>query len=299
LLSGEQTVRPGNEAPLNSLVKSQLENNQGSRNCWDAFADHRKRVMALLHKKSPRDRARICIFGAGNCNDLDLASLLAAYDEIHLVDLDKYALGEGVARQGFMNATAFRLHEVDLTASLGVMAQWSPLAAIGDTEVAACAERPVQSVTGKLPGPFEIVASTCVLSQLMEVVTQSVGVAHPRFLELVQAVRIGHLRLLMNLVAPGGAGVLISDIVSSDTVATLGAISEGELPGALVELLQARNFFHGVNPAIVTPLFKTDPILSPQITELQVAWPWRWNCGSRLYLVYAIKAWKSASAKIK
>ena len=66
LLSGEQTVRPGNEAPLNSLVKSQLENNEDSRNCCDAFADHRKRVMALLSKKSPRDRARICIFGAGN-----------------------------------------------------------------------------------------------------------------------------------------------------------------------------------------------------------------------------------------
>jgi len=87
--------------------------------------------------------------------------------------------------------------------------------------------------------------------------------------------------------------------VSSDTVATLGAISERELPGALIHLLQARNFFHGVNPAIVTPLFKADPILSPQITELQVARPWRWTCGSRLYLVYAIKAWKSASAKIK
>ena len=237
-------------------------------------------------------------FRGRQCNDLDLASLLAAYDEIHLVDLDKYALGEGVARQSFMNVTAFRLHEVDLTASLGVMAQWSPTAALGDAEIAACAERPVQSVTGKLPGPFEIVASTCVLSQLMEVITQSVGVAHPRFLELVQAVRIGHLRLLMNLVAPGGAGVLISDVVSSETVPALGALSEKELPGALVQLLQARNFFHGVNPAIVTPLFKTDPILSPQITELQVARPWRWNCGSRLYLVYAIKAWKSASAKI-
>jgi len=53
--------------------------------------------------------------------------------------------------------------------------------------------------------PYKValkVASTCVLSQLIEVVIQSVGVAHPRFLELVQAVRIGHLRLLMHLVAP-------------------------------------------------------------------------------------------------
>ena len=291
------SVFDGNEAALNSLVESQLENNEASRNYWDAFADHRKRVMALLQKKSPRDRARICILGAGNCNDLDLASLLPAYDEIHLVDLDKYALSEGVAHQGVTNATALRLHEVDLTASLGVMAQWSPIAAIGDTDVAACAERPVQSVSGKLPGPFEIVASTCVLSQLIETVTQSVGVAHPRFLELIQAVRIGHLRLLMHLVAPGGAGVLISDVVSSDTVPALGAISDKELPGAVVKLLKARNFFHGVNPAIVTPLFKTDPILSPQITELQVARPWRWNFGSRLYIVYAFKAWKSASAR--
>ena len=182
---------------MNSLVESQLENNRVSRNYWDAFADHRKKVMALLHKKSTLDRARICILGAGNCNDLDLASLLTAYDQIHLVDLDKYALGEGVTRQGFINTTALRLHEVDLTASLGAMAQWSPTATIGDAEIAASAERPVQSVTGKLPGPFEIVVSTCILSQLIEAVTQSVGVAHPRFLELVQAVRVGHLRLLI------------------------------------------------------------------------------------------------------
>jgi hypothetical protein len=64
LLSGTQTVRAGKEASLKSLVESQLENNADSRSYWDAFADHRKRVMALLHKKSPLDRARICILGA-------------------------------------------------------------------------------------------------------------------------------------------------------------------------------------------------------------------------------------------
>ena len=282
---------------MNSLVESQVENNLVSRNYWDAFADHRQKVMALLHKKPPLDHARICIFGAGNCNDLDLASLLATYDQIHLVDLDKCALAEGVTRQGFVNVAAIRLHEVDLTASVEAMAQWSPIATIGDAEITACAERPVQSVTGKLPGPFEIVASTCILSQLIEAVTQSVGVAHPRFLELVQAVRVGHLRLLMKLVAPGGAGVLISDVVSSETVPALGKLSEEELPRALVKLLRARNFFHGLNPAIVERLFKTDPGVSQQITELQPMRPWRWNFGSRIYLVYAIRAWKSATSK--
>ena len=279
---------------MNSLVESQLENNRVSQNYWDAFADHRQKVMALLQKNPPRDGGRICILGAGNCNDLDLASLLATYDQIHLVDIDRHALGEGVTRQGVANVTAIRLHEVDLTASLGVMAQWSPMSTIADAEIAAFAERPVQSVTGVLPGPFEVVASTCILSQLIEAVTQSLGVAHPRFLELVQAVRVGHLRLLMELVAPGGAGILISDVVSSETVPALDKLSEEELPRALVQLLRARNFFHGLNPAIVERLFKIDPEVSQQITGLHPMGPWRWNFGSRIYLVYAIRAWKSA-----
>ena len=38
------------------------------------------------------ERARLCILGAGNTNDLDLAALLSTHREVHLVDIDSESL---------------------------------------------------------------------------------------------------------------------------------------------------------------------------------------------------------------
>ena len=51
---------------------------------WAGFADHRRRVSGLL----ATGPGRLCVLGAGNANDLDLATLLEVHREVHLVDLD-------------------------------------------------------------------------------------------------------------------------------------------------------------------------------------------------------------------
>jgi hypothetical protein len=47
-------------------------------------------VATPLHVDQSRAAAgaRLCVLGAGNGNDFDLESLLAAHREVHLVDLD-------------------------------------------------------------------------------------------------------------------------------------------------------------------------------------------------------------------
>ena len=66
--------------------------NAESRDQWNAFSGHRQKVSALLGAGAEPRAGRLCVLGAGNCNDLDLASLLQAHREVHLVDLDAVAL---------------------------------------------------------------------------------------------------------------------------------------------------------------------------------------------------------------
>src|SRR5581483_1440119 len=104
-----------------------------------------------------------------------------------------------------------------------------------------------------------------------------------RFVPLLQALRTGHLRLLADLVAPGGAGVLVTDIVSSDSFPALPSVPVASLPGTLTELLRAGNFFHGLNPGVLATFFRTDQVVAPQVARLHTAAPWLWDFGSRTY----------------
>jgi hypothetical protein len=236
------------------------------------------------------------VLGAGNCNDLDLPALLGAYRAVHLVDLDGEALAAGVARQGLAGHPAVRLHEgLDLTGVLGRLSAWSPGSAIPEGELAACAEAPLREVRPALPGPFEVATSVCLLSQLLNGVVRTAGEKHPRFLEALRAVRAGHLRLLADLVAPGGTGALVTDVVSSDSFPALAAAPERLLPALLGQLVRERNFFHGVNPAVLASVFENDPAVAPQVTGLEWALPWLWDFGPRVYLVCACTFRKRAA----
>jgi hypothetical protein len=233
---------------MNTLAELQFENNAASRDCWGLFRAHRDKATGLL---SNATRAgRLCVLGAGNANDLDLNVLLGFYREIHLTDLDAEALSLGVARQGLEGCPAIYLQGgIDLTEMMDVMASWSPSSPVSDDDLTACAEHPLRRVRPAMPGPFDVVVSCCLLSQIINCVVRTAGEQHPRFLAAIQAVRVGHLRLLVDLVAPGGVGLLITDLVSSDTCPPLASIADAELPALASRLLQQRNFFHGVNPA--------------------------------------------------
>src|SRR5437764_3941235 len=150
---------------MNALVQAQVANNCATAANWAAFAGHRARVTALLRARSTA--SRLCVLGAGNCNDLDLEILCASHSEVHLVDLDAVALSRAMARQTSVRR-AVRLHApLDVSANLEIAARWSPATSLTDAEVARCAQAPA-TIAGRLPGPFELTASNCVLSQLID-----------------------------------------------------------------------------------------------------------------------------------
>ena len=267
---------------MNPLAMRQVELNLTTDDRWDAFAEHRGVVTELLTSGATGGTSRLCVLGAGNANDLDLPLLLQRHQEVHLVDLDGEALARGVARQGLADSPAVVRHGgLDVT---GVFDE-----PFESAEVSALSEAPLRRVLPALPGPFDVVASTCLLSQLTRAVGQAVGERHPRFVELIQAVRAGHLQLLLQLTAPGGVAVLITDVVSSETFSALTSTPREALPGLLPDLARSRNFFHGVNPFVIEPLFHTLPELTRLVTEVQPIDPWRWSLGPRSYLVWAVK----------
>ena len=272
---------------MNPLVKRQAEFNASSAVGWETYASNRQRVTGLLTVDAPAASRSLCVLGAGNCNDLDLPALLGVYREVHLVDLDEEALARGVARQGLANHAGLLRHRgLDVTGMFERMATWSADSAIGDEELAACRAAPARQAS-QLSGPFDVVGSTCLLSQLLLAVAERPGQMHPRFLDVLQGVRWGHLRLMLELLAPGGHGVLITDLVSSDSCPELRTVPDSAVAGLLNQSISAHNFYTGLNPAVLHSLLATDPLLSPQLTELAAIPPWRWDVGSRVYAVCA------------
>jgi hypothetical protein len=264
--------------------------NASSRGQWDGFAGHRRKVSALLGAVAALGRTRLCVLGVGNGNDLDLPALLEVHREVHLVDLDPEALERGVGRQGVAGHPSLHLHGgIDVTGMLDTIATWSPRTPIGTADLEALAEWPSRRVAMALPEPFDLVASTCLLSPLIGNAYHAVGEGHPRFLALVQAIRAGHLRLLTHLAAPGGTTVLVTDVASTDTFPALGSFPESSLPGLLRRLADGRGFFHGVAPAVLSSAFRNDPVLRPRVAGLEWIPPWRWNLHERLYLVLALR----------
>jgi len=285
---------------MNDPVQRQAVFNAASHDQWAAFAGHREKVSALLGVGTIPSGGRLCVLGAGNCNDLDLPALLKAHRALHLVDLDPEALTRGVNRQGVADHPSLeRSGGIELTGMLDVIASWSPGTTIPPAAIAALAEWPARRVAPILPGPFDIVASTCLLSQLIGNVFPAVGDRHPQFMALVQAIRIGHLRLLAELCAPGGTVVLVTDVVSSDTFPALGSFAGSALPGLLPRLTRERNFINGVNPDVLLSIYRRDPVLAPDVTGLELIAPWIWNLHTRLYLVVAIKYRKRASGFLR
>lgn len=282
---------------MNPLAHIQCDRNAQSRQRWEPFRSHRERVTALLGPDSVSAPGRLCVLGAGNCNDLDLPTLLRFHREIHLVDLDGEALVQGVARQGLKDNPAVRCYGgLDVTGMIDDLAAWTPASALTPEDVAALVREPVRQVDSVISGPFDVVASTCLLSELVDGVVRAVSVRHPRFVELLHSVRLGHLHLLAHLLARSGTAILISDCVSSETFPALGSVPDDELPATLARLIREGNFFHGLNPFRIIALFRDNPILAREAASPKLLRPWRWDFGPRLYAVWAIRFRKAAGA---
>lgn len=260
------TFRPARIEPecdflISATLRHQRELNLGSAGRWDDFAGHRRRVTDLiLGHRTGRPSSRLVVLGAGNCNDLELARLLAGFADVDLVDTE--ALAGAVRRQRLPDSARLRLHGgVDLT-------------------------DPAPDRLERL-SRGDVVVSTTVLTQLLDVALQA-GATGPELL----TVRDDHLRLITGLLAPRGVGMLVTDVVSSDTCPQLRTTGTGGLGPLLAEVVNGGNFFTGANPVAIERWLSTSPDL--RLDRFGMAPPWRWDIGDRSYLVSALAFRKQA-----
>lgn len=271
-----------------SLLSLQRVRNAQTRDAWEAFGEHREQVMRLLRPETTSRPVALCLIGAGNCNDVDLASLRGQYDRIELVDWDATALEAGLARQSIEPGNQIMLRGgVDVTSIGGELSQWQTAATSDQAFGEICARAASASLPADLE-PADTVASLCILSQLVELCTAAIPSEDPRLLPLIQAVRLGHLRQLAGAIRPGGKGILVTDLVSSDTAPELARTGREELPLLLRRLLVERNFFTGLHPQALQGAITNDPILSPLVKDCRLTAPWLWRMGPRIYAVFAL-----------
>lgn len=291
---------------MDHVHHKQNQLNRSTRGQWNLYSTHRQELERLIVPERPG--LRICVLGAGNCNDLDLRWLVEAYREVHLVDIDATALEHAVEFQKVHDSPRVHLHGgVDLTGLAGRMSGWIktppssdevqqctaaafPVRLTGQSPSGLAAEpKAISPLAQSLSGPFDVVLSPCVLSQLITPARDSIGESHPGFDSLLAALRAAHVSLMLDLLAPKGKGVLACDLFSSATVDDLARVPKEQARDLMRKMLSAGKYFSGLDPGSIGHVLKADRAIAPRIESIEPAPPWVWHLGlSKSYLVYAI-----------
>lgn len=286
--------------PLDAaVVRQQVVRNRRSRLEFAGDAAHRERVTQQILKT--RDGAAeqsavaeysLLVLGAGNCRDLDLGRLLQGFGVIRLADLDLEAVQTAAANWPAA-AEQLQLH-APLDAAWPLLQEL--MAQQRSDAVVPLSERwPAFLRFLAAPhAPWDIpqtstVVSVCLLTQLIESLAQLVPSQSPEFVPALQALRMGHLRRMLHQTQPGGRVLLITDVVSSDTVPELRTLSPEELPACLRTQLREGNCFAGCHPDRLRNDVQILAAATGLISRLRIHDPWLWQMGPRCAAVYALE----------
>jgi hypothetical protein len=281
--------------PEHSLADEQARMNQSTRGQWDWYASHRAQIERLIVPR--RKGERICVLGAGNCNDLDLKWLSEAYAEVHLVDIDPLALQRACARQGIAPGECIKLHApVDLTGISSLTSGWRGRN-VSEQELIDAARACKESVSS-LNERFDLMLSPCVLSQLLCGVRDLLAKRHPQWPLLKTALRSRHLREIGQLTSAGGRAVLVIDLSSSGAMPGLERARDDELPGVMRNCVEMKKCFSALEPGELLSVFKAEAGIGLTLENRGMSAPWLWHLGfGKAFLVYAMTLEKKDPAR--
>lgn len=255
----------------------------------ETFAGHRARLMAAI--EAIANGGSLCVLGAGNGSDLDVPALAKVFDEVHLVDLDGAALARCHAGVPAKLRKRVTVHaDVDMTGFLDRLDTWGD--AFPDaTELGRGALGAIQGILSQLGRRFDVVVSTCALSQLAVPYHRAWILPAPAWAQLHDAVTAVHLTSLAGATEPGGAGLLLFDVLSSRAVPALRQL-EGAPQDALDAFLEERVASQGRLGADPEPEDLLRRLRSPGLERLvdspRLTKPWLWNIGAESQLVYGL-----------
>jgi len=256
---------------------------------FESFSEHRRRSGALVSAAAPPHSPRtLCVLGAGNCFDLDLSELTRCYDAVHLVDIDGQALERSFARQDRATQARLVLHaSVDLSGFLDRIDRWARLE-VTPEELMNHANATARTLREQLGGPFDVVLSACMLSQMQLSVVNVLGERHRLFEAVRWTLNLTHFRALAALTRPSGSALFLTD-VSAGQLHALNALAPDTDYLALVQELSSTGaVFDFADPKRLTELFHDDPVLRKAFQAFDVKDAWSWSNGPETqFLVYA------------
>jgi hypothetical protein len=252
------------------------------------MTSHRAQVMRLLAEARGETRRSLCVLGAGNANDINLAQLAREFERVVLVDLDEEALGRAIERLADDEKRRVEGHgPVDLTGVLPNLEAWRLGQAFSNEVLLSTIELARIARTPAI-GTFDVVASACVLTQLIDSVYLRLATDHPYCQELVLAVRNRHLEIMVELLNPGGVGVLVTDFVATETAPELAQLADAQIPAAALEWIKQRNFFTGANPYAIRDYLRNRGKVDVSVENVDVSAAWRWDIGAKQLAVSAV-----------
>jgi hypothetical protein len=277
-------TKPGK---LAASLADQVASNRSAVGHEDAFASHRARMTEEIAARAPAGGGgRLCLLGIGNANDVDLVVLAERFKLIHLADVDGEAVERALSHIPDPLRSRFVTH-VPLELS-GMLDRLEASKIPPDAELITSA---VSRVVGALPGPFDVVVSCSLLTQLQLTLLQIVGETHPRFEALRTALGGIHVRTLAGLLAPRGVALLVTDLTTSDIYPPLQHLDpDADLGKLMTDLLASGHVIHAAHPGMLSAEVRRDSDLSRRFTVRSPVGPWLWRNGpTQTLLVYALE----------
>ena len=249
--------------------------NRTTADAWSRYAPHRQRVMAMV----PDGRDAL-LLGAGNCNDVDLRALAERFEALHLADVDGVACDAAVKRA----TIEARVHAVELTGLVDRLATWkeTPPEPKALRSLTAEASR---GVAARLPGPFDVVISAGLLSQIVLAAIETLGLEHAAFGPVSVSLVVAHLQLALGLLRPGGALVLVVDTAPRPPGFFEALPETSSLSELLAELEALRQCVPATELGFVVSALRH---LAPG-AAIEMSEPWLWPIAhDRTSLVYGL-----------
>jgi hypothetical protein len=250
------------------------------------YAEHRRRLMDEMAHAS----GDLCVFGAGNCADIDLEYLAARFREIHLVDLDGAAIERARERQPEAVRERIVLHrDRDLSGSLQHLDDWAEHFP-SDADLQQTSLQAAHALLASIGRRFDVTLSTCVLSQLVLPFQETWVMTADEWDKLSACTTAVHLATLCGATRQGGSGFMAFDVVSSDHLPGLLAYRArptAELQAFVEEQVASEQVSLTPAPAELLVLL-TGSGLGAALASVRVTPPWLWDIKSAQQLVYGL-----------
>lgn len=278
---------------LQQQFEEQRASNVSGLPYYDAFASHRWHQTELIQglglKSEGLGGQRLCVLGAGNAYDLDLEALLTRFAEVHLVDIDAAALRGARARVPEGPRQRLLAHApVDLSGWFQHLERWGKMQ-VTPQELMAAPATGAKGIAAAVPGPFDVVVSTCLLTQLQLSLLQLIGERHQLFVALREFLTLTHLRTLAALTKPGGRALLVTDLCEKAVFPAGRPQDDADLQPLMQELVTAGHVIHSSHPELIKITLGDDPVLARTFSPAEVSAPWLWQNGpERCFLVYGL-----------